>query len=1635
MASQKKFGTFSGVLTPSLLTILGVIMYMRLGSIVGNSTGILQVILIILFAHLISITTGLSVSSIATDKKIDKGGIYYMLTRSLGLPIGGAIGLTIFIATAFSISLYLIGFSESIIPVINEDWVANGISTNKLRIFGSLALTIILIIAYVSTNFALKIQYIILGLIVLSLGSIFLGNQNSLKVGSDIIKSPNFATLFGLFFPAVTGFTAGVAMSGDLRNPKISIPWGTMLSISIGLLVYLILSIFIYYNIDSSYLKSNNNVLIEFGAIPLLVLCGVWGATLSSALGGILGGPRILQAMSIDKITPKIFAKESGSNNEPRNALFLTFIIAEIGILIGELNVIAELVAMFYMAAYLFINLSCFLEQWSSPDFRPKFKIPLWISLLGAVSTLLLMIQLNLAATLVAVLFMLVFWFWLSKKDLVLGTGDVWLSVWNSVVKTGLKNLQKKTIHQRNWQPNILLFSGGTSNRPHLIEFGKSIIGRVGMVSNFDLIETKSAKVLFPKSAQNLKDDIVIDDSIFHRKMYCQNIFKGIESIATTYGFSGVDPNTILMGWAKNTKDPIWFGQMTQKLKELDYNILYLDYDVKKGFGNYEKIDLWWSEFNKENELSLQLIKFLRSSPTWKKATLKIYFVNSKKVDSKEILSKVEKMVERKRMVAEFSVINNFEDQKNLSEYIRIKSYDADLILMKLPKLIQGEEKIFINSTNNLFDQIGSSLFLEASNSFVGKLKSETNFKTISNPKNDINLEDFQGITIETFDKKFNLNFAEWLNKFNKINQVFVKDLQTHLLSYQEYYINVFNNKNLVNELAKHIFNEDKVKLVSENIENKLAKNIKQYFDSINQFLSSFQQKIDFNYSTEFLNSEPIKPTTFNQKLKKKILKSSSKSIQFNIPIVKLLDYYLKDQFLIQFEELLKIFGNIQMKYINEYKEFITQKTIIDIQPNLEKVNNEIFSNINKELNLLVLKLFNAVIKDIGEKNVKLLTYEREENFDPKEFRKKWNEIELFPESFGHNIYIFHNFKALYCSSTIIKDLSANQIDHFSILMKEKLFNELENYLILIKEKAHQKSLKNLDHSIELLEIDLINFKRRLNNNSWQISYNDFFNKIPEEIKIYSSDDLNYFFNTQSNLSEKNYNLKNSLLHIYNENIIFNLDKISEDLKKWAFQELESIISSFKLVSFTHSNRNEDILSDSKKKLFHNIELFNQNLILKKERLVSKLGDLKIKVDKFNDYSFLSLNESKKYVALDQDANSFWNFENLQNYFSEKFISLLDLLSVEKVQEYQPSKNEQLNLLRDFIEYRIPSQKNLKQIPKLYLQLFSNDTKPNSFFSSFISNQEKSILNAISNKDKNKENLIVLFGESKSGKSYILNKVIKTLNYEKCYQMDIPLRFIKKPSESKLIKFLHSANEEAFSPKSFNDLEKGSVVFLNNFELWWRKNNNGLSVIKKWIGIFKKYQLNITFIIEVNPVLKNILTQISPFNNLVLKYISTPFLNQKNLVKMVEYKNNLVGLDIYNKGNKIKFSNSFKSSLSFRNIQEFVNGNIGWFNKFWIASLVKNPDGYIELNNHYDKVLPNVFTDHELLILVHFYYHKKINLKNLDEYFDENLHTNINEDISNFKTEKVLVTQNDFTEINPFLSRDLIAVFKEKNLI
>ncbi len=309
MAKPKKYGTFAGVFTPSVLTILGVIMYMRLSWVVGNA-GLWGTLLIIFLSHIISFTTGLSISSISTDKKVGAGGVYYVLSRSLGLPIGGAIGVTLFVGTAFGIALYLIGFAESFNAYLGMEASLNG-----YRLTAGLALLSLTILAFISTSIALKTQFFILLAIIFSLFSIFFGTSDNVP---EVVHSfggegaAPMETVFAIFFPAVTGFTAGVAMSGDLKDSKKAIPRGTMLAIFTGLIVYTSLTVFIAYNIDTETLTSDFNILVKIAYFSPLVVAGIWGATISSALGGILGGPRILQAMSIDKITPKIFAAGQG---------------------------------------------------------------------------------------------------------------------------------------------------------------------------------------------------------------------------------------------------------------------------------------------------------------------------------------------------------------------------------------------------------------------------------------------------------------------------------------------------------------------------------------------------------------------------------------------------------------------------------------------------------------------------------------------------------------------------------------------------------------------------------------------------------------------------------------------------------------------------------------------------------------------------------------------------------------------------------------------------------------------------------------------------------------------------------------------------------------------------------------------------------------------------------------------------------------------------------------------------------------------------------------------------------------------------------------------------------------------------
>ena len=724
---RKKFGAFSGVFTPSILTILGVIMYLRLGWVTGVA-GLWGLIAIILIAHVISVTTGLSIASISTDKKIEAGGIYYILSRSLGLPMGGSIGITLFIGTALSISLYIIGFTENFLAIqtVQELLDMDPDSINSIRVVGTSVLILLVVIALISTNFAIKTQFIILGAIFLSLVSIFVGifMGNAIDVsGSSETVMPfrdfSFIEVFAIFFPAVTGFTAGVAMSGDLKDPKKDIPKGTLLSIITGLLVYLTLAIIFYFFIDQQTLLNNYNFLMAIAWIPVLVIAGIWGATLSSALGGILGGPRIIQAISQDRIVPGFLGKGQGKNNEPRNALIFTFIIAELGVLVGDLNVIAGVVTMFYLTAYGFINIAFALEKWASTDFRPSFKIPIWVGILGFLASLLVMFKLDLTSMVVALIIISLLFYFINKKQMHLAMGDVWQSVKYSILRKILSQLDRKQFDERNWRPNILLFSGGVKSRPHLIDFGKNLVGEQGIISNFDLIFNKTSKVLFPKHKQPVGDSESTDtEGIFARRQECNNIYEGIESIAATYGFSGVEPNTVLLGWGRKTSNPVRFAKMLKYLSDLDLNVVILDYDTEKGFGNYKQIDIWWRGGSNNGNLVLSLIKFLTASYDWRLANVRLMIINPIEKNEKQIMTDARMALENIRLDVEVKVINNEIEKLPVNLVIKRESSEADLIFLGLADVQEGMEQEFIERADLLYKDLGTIALVNASTFF-----------------------------------------------------------------------------------------------------------------------------------------------------------------------------------------------------------------------------------------------------------------------------------------------------------------------------------------------------------------------------------------------------------------------------------------------------------------------------------------------------------------------------------------------------------------------------------------------------------------------------------------------------------------------------------------------------------------------------------------------------------------------------------------------------------------------------------------------------------------------------------------------------------------------------------------------------
>ena len=684
-----RFGTFAGVFTPNILTILGLILFLRIGWVVGQS-GLFGALLIIVIANLISLLTGLSLSAVATSMEVKAGGKYYMISRSLGLEIGGAIGIPLYFSQAISVAFYIIGFTEALTSLeFFASFDPRLISTGVALIFG--------LIAYVGADFALKIQYFILAVLVAALLSFFAGGWNtsiSPTLTANYGPGINFWMVFAVFFPAVTGIAVGASFSGDLKNPSRSIPQGTLWSIIVTALVYLVSAIWFAFHLPPDILIDDNLAMQRVALAPSLILAGVWASTLSSALGSVLAAPRTLQAISRDGVTPKWMASQMGSPTEPRMAVLLTSVIAVGVIWLGDLNFVAPIITMFFLNTYGMINLVAGIEKLvGNPSFRPKFKIPWFVSMLGAIGCYGAMFLINPLATVVAIVISYGIYFLLQRRHLERTWGDVRSGIWFAISRYALLNLEAQSWHVKNWRPNIIVFTGQPYNREQLVQVAEWLSRGQGIVTFFQFIigdiNELARRGLRDTARKHIRSYIQNRGMAAFAEAEIASSFKeGALTLVQAHGIGALESNAILMGWSRTTAGQIAQLDLIRGLVYLRKSVLLLSYDQEGGFGQHKIIDVWWRGRGRNADLMLLLAHVIKQHHVWEDAKIRLLRIITGEGGVEQTRASMSQLLETVRVVAEPVVIVRSDTTKPITEVMTEWSHEADLTLlgMQLPE-------------------------------------------------------------------------------------------------------------------------------------------------------------------------------------------------------------------------------------------------------------------------------------------------------------------------------------------------------------------------------------------------------------------------------------------------------------------------------------------------------------------------------------------------------------------------------------------------------------------------------------------------------------------------------------------------------------------------------------------------------------------------------------------------------------------------------------------------------------------------------------------------------------------------------------------------------------------------------------
>jgi len=475
-------------------------------------------------------------------------------------------------------------------------------------------------------------------------------------------------------------------MSGDLEDPSRSIPRGTLAALLVGYVVYMTLPVILSARADSATLMGDPLIMRRMAWWGDAILLGVWGATLSSAMGSILGAPRVLQALARDGVLPRwlrFLGRGSGPDDEPRVGTLVTLGVALAAVSLGELNVIAPILTMFFLASYLTVNLGAGLENLlGSPSFRPSFRVHWSLSLAGAAACAGIMLLINALATAAAGVVIGGVFLWLRSRELRSTWGDIRRGVLLTLARAVLLRMEGQETDPKNWRPNLLVFSGAPSGRWHQVELARALTHGRALMTTATVIPEGARGIEAREDMEERIREYLARRNIVSlvRVAEADGPHLGMRRLVRTYGFGPLVPNTVLVGATQKPEHLESYVDTLRAMHAMRRNVVVLRHNADRGYGQRKRIDVWWGGLQKNGGLMMILGYLLRTSAEWRRAELHIKLMVADERAAEAAEANLGQMVRSLRIGAITDIMVG--DRSEFPDKLRSASADADLVLL-----------------------------------------------------------------------------------------------------------------------------------------------------------------------------------------------------------------------------------------------------------------------------------------------------------------------------------------------------------------------------------------------------------------------------------------------------------------------------------------------------------------------------------------------------------------------------------------------------------------------------------------------------------------------------------------------------------------------------------------------------------------------------------------------------------------------------------------------------------------------------------------------------------------------------------------------------------------------------------------